>query len=92
MEGDLSQYIGFLGVPFILALVELVKKVSQDKQGNDRLPKQVIPALGVLFGLVINIGLAYYQHIALVPALFLGLATGLVAGGLYSGVKALVGR
>jgi hypothetical protein len=73
-------------------LVELVKRSLQDDQGNDRLPKQLMPLLGVLFGVAINVGVAVYQQAPMVPALFVGVGVGLMGSGLYSGAKALVGR
>lgn len=93
MEGDLTQFIGLAGVPFIIALVEAAKWIlGQKEDGSDRLPKEAVPALDLVLGAAINVGLAYYQHLPLVPGFFLGLVAGLTAAGLYSGAKALIGR
>lgn len=92
MDIDLSSYVGVMGLPFVIALVALVKYVCRDNGDSERFPKRFVPVLGIGFALLINMGVAWYQGAALVPALFLGVGVGLMASGLYSGTKAVLGK
>ena len=68
-----------LGVPLIIALVELLKLFSQDK-------RFYAPA-AVLLGTLLYLGVGLYYGADPVEAALKGLAAGLAAVGLYSGAK-----
>lgn len=90
---DVSQIIASVAsVPFILALTEIIKRGFRDRYGVDHLPAQALPALDLVLGVVLNVGIAYWQHTDPVLGLFVGLVMGATAAGTYSGAKALRGR
>lgn len=90
---DLSQFVGpGVGVAVILGIVEMIKRAKQDDQGVDHLPKQIIPLLDVGIGVVFHLALAMQLHTDLGMAVFVGLLTGMMASGVYSGGKAALGN
>lgn len=66
----------------VIALVEVAKKVG--------LPSRWAPVLSIVLGVVGLLSLTFFQPVTTV--VFTGLVVGLSACGLYSGVKATVGK
>lgn len=64
-------------VPFILGVVELVKKLG--------LPSKFCPIVGVVLGVVI--GIVYISPTDITKGILVGASLGLSAVGLYSGTK-----
>jgi len=64
-------------VPFILGIVELVKKLG--------LPSKFCPIVGVVLGIVI--GIVYISPADITKGILVGASLGLSAVGLYSGTK-----
>lgn len=64
-------------VPFILGIVELVKKLG--------LPSKFCPIVGVALGVVI--GMVYVSPTDIAQGVLVGASLGLSAVGLYSGTK-----
>ena len=73
MEG--TEFYGIGIVPVIVALSEAVKRAG--------LNIKLIPLFNIILGLIA--GFAFYPDIK--QAILIGMAFGLSAGGLYSGVK-----
>jgi hypothetical protein len=73
---ELLQYAGIPAVVLIIGIAELIKKLGFN-------PK-FIPIINLALGLVAGIGLNTED---IVKGIFVGLAVGLSASGLYSGVK-----
>ena len=88
--------VGIGGVYFILALTDWVKTTFP------RMPKRFYPSVAVCWGLFINVGWALVmlgagltqQHPVVIMAvgIVVGISTGLMASGLYSGSKAWKSR
>lgn len=76
---------GLIGIPVVLALVELVKRTFPD------LPVRFYPVVSLLFAILINVGAAIYQHEDLGVSIIAGLVVGLSASGLYAGGRTLTG-
>ena len=76
---DANVAIAGGGVAIVIGLVALCKPFVGDKR--------FWPVLGLAFGLVLNIGLAYFRATDMTTAVILGVMSGLSASGLYSGVK-----
>lgn len=74
-----DQFIGLAGFPIITALVSVFKPWLPDERLH--------PPLALALGILLNVGIAYYQATDLVLALLLGVVTGLAASGLYSQAK-----
>ncbi len=76
----LKSIIGLVGVPVILALVQLFKPFVKDTR--------YYPLIGVCLGLVINLvaawGIGITARVDWVVASFQGILAGLAASGLYS--------
>ena len=72
-------------VSFIMAIAEIAKGIGLDKR--------FIPILDVLLGVAIGI-LVYtvYSGMGIVEGIIIGLATGLSACGLFSGIKNVAGK
>lgn len=73
---ELLQYAGIPAVVLIIGIAELIKKLGFN-------PK-FIPIINLVLGLVAGIGLNTDD---IIKGIFVGLAVGLSASGLYSGVK-----
>jgi hypothetical protein len=80
----LNQYSGVLGLPVIIALVELVKYVFP------KLNKRALPPIAIVIAvgwLILTVqGLTTQQYAAA------GIILGLSGSGLFSGVKAILGK
>jgi hypothetical protein len=80
----ISQYSGVLGIPVVIALIELVKYVFP------KLTKRAIPPIAILIGIgwlvLTTPGLTTQQYAAA------GIIFGLSGSGLFSGTKALLGK
>jgi hypothetical protein len=81
---EMRELFGLAGVPFIIAMVEMVKRSFPGLHGETFAP------LAVFFGIVINGAVGMYLGIDTFPAIMTGIVAGLVASGLYSGGKAVV--
>lgn len=89
MEGsvvDLRELVGLAGVPAVLAIVELVKRVYPGVEGR------WLPLLVLGVALTINVGVGYKLGFDLVVAAVTGLLVGLAASGLYSQGKTVMER
>ena len=80
---EMRELFGLAGVPFIVALVELVKRSFPGLHG------EVFAPLAVFFGIVMNGAVGYYLEVEPFPAIMTGIVAGLAASGLYSGGKAM---
>ena len=70
-------------VALIVGIVEVIKKAGMDKRA--------LPFLDLLFGLAIGITLyGYVQGYGIVNGVLVGLALGLSACGLFSGIKNVI--
>jgi hypothetical protein len=77
---------GFAGIPIIVALVEMVKRVVPKDT-----PVGVYPIVSLIFGLALNVGVGAYRHSDMGLAVIGGLIVGLAASGLYSGGRTVTG-
>lgn len=83
---DLRELVGLAGVPAVLAIVELVKRVYPGVEGR------WLPLLVLGVALAINVGVGYKLGFDLVVAAVTGLLVGLAASGLYSQGKTVMER
>lgn len=83
---NLDELIKYLLTPvgqiaLIMALAEMIKRL-------DIVPKKFIPAIDVILGVVSGIVVfGYYLGFGAIKGVILGLAIGLSACGLFSGIK-----
>lgn len=75
---NIVDVVGLAGVPVIVGLVELVKKILPD------LEPRWHPLVAMIFALLINVGFGVSQVGDLRLAVVYGFAAGLAASGLYS--------
>ena len=75
--------VGVAGVPVVVGMVELTKRVFPD------LTPRLYPVLALAFGVALNLALLGYSGAEPIEAIVVGLVTALLASGLYSQVKAL---
>lgn len=77
----INQLINPVGqVALVMALAELFKQVGFDKK--------YIPVVDVILGLISGVGVfSFLLHYSVAEGIILGLAVGLSACGLFSGVK-----
>ena len=80
---DLQALLGAGGAPLVAALVTAFVKpwLANDKW---------YPAAAIVLGTLWNVAIAAALGLALPPAALLGIATGLMASGLYSTAKTLI--
>ena len=78
---DYGDFVGLVGAPFIVGIVEICKKFIPD----DRF----YPVIALLLGVIWNLGIAVSRQGDILLAVLVGVATGLAAGGLYSGQKTI---
>lgn len=71
-------------VPLIVGVVQVAKLTG--------LPDRFAPLASLILGLVLSAGLGLSQNDFTAESLLVGIALGLSASGLYSGVKASVGQ
>ncbi|MCL5074214.1 MAG: hypothetical protein M1136_00970 [Chloroflexi bacterium] len=83
---EMQEFLGLAGVPLIIALVELVKRAFPG------LSNRYYPLVSLALGVALNTAIAYHLGTDRLEGAFLGLITGLVASGLYSGGKTVVNR
>jgi uncharacterized membrane protein len=76
MEFNLASYLFFGSVGIILGLVQVVKLWIGDTR--------TYPIFSIVFGLIINIGLAKVTGVDLVSSIVMGVIAGLSAAGIYS--------
>jgi hypothetical protein len=78
--GDFTarDLIGVAGVPAIVGLVELAKRVFPD------LSPRLYPVLALVYGIGINLALLAYSGAGPVEAVAVGIVAALMASGLYS--------
>jgi len=85
LEESLRSLIGLGSVPFIVGLVEIIKKWVADGR--------YYPLFAIAFGLAINVGIAWAfavtGRIEWVGACLVGALAGLASSGLYSGVTTI---
>jgi hypothetical protein len=86
MDIGFNSVTGLIGIPIIVALVELVKRTSPPDT-----PVRIYPLVSLVFGLALNMGVAWYQHTDIGLAAIVGLVVGLAASGLYSGGRTVTG-
>jgi hypothetical protein len=77
-----NDFIGLAGVPFLVFLVEAIKKMFPD------LPARFLPAVSMATGVVLNIGLALLLAADWRTAAFVGMIAGAVASGTFAYGKA----
>ena len=75
-----TAYFGVGFVPLVIGLVEVAKRAG--------LPSRFAPLLSLFLG----VGLMFAVGADIIQATVLGLAVGLSASGLYSGVRASIGE
>jgi hypothetical protein len=80
---DLDTLRGMGGAPFVLALTEVIKRMFPE------LPSRWIPLVAIFWGMILNVSCAWYYGDPLFPSVWIGTASGLIAVGSYSAVKAL---
>lgn len=81
---ELQALVGLGGAAVVVALVQAVKPVVTDTRWH--------PLVALACGVLWNLGLALALGRPLPAAAVLGVTTGLVAAGAYSGVRAAAGR
>ncbi len=81
---ELRPFAGLGGVPLVLAMVEVAKRVFP------KLEARWYPLLSLAFGVLIAVGLALLFQTHLGVAVATGLISGLTASGAFSGTKAAV--
>jgi len=83
-----GEFLGMAGVPLIVALTEMIKRVFPE------VSPRWYPVIAVMIGMTLNLLGTYVGGgagpVAAVNAMLAGLAAGLAAVGLYSGTKAAV--
>jgi hypothetical protein len=75
--------VGVAGVPAVVGLVELVKRVFPE------LSPRLYPVLALAFGVGINLALRGYSGAEPVEAVAVGVVAALMASGLYSQARAM---
>lgn len=75
---ELKDFVGIAGAPFVVALTEAVKVTFPD------IPSRWYPSIAVLWGLILNIGIALVIQSNMPVAIVIGVATGLLASGLFA--------
>ena len=80
-----ADYAGWAGVPIVIALVAAVRSGTS-------LDKRWTPLLSIISGIAWQTGLAVVQHQERDVAVLMGVLTGLLASGLWSSTKAVVGK
>jgi len=78
---DIRDFVGIGGVPLVQALVALVKTSFPG------LSARYYPSVSVVFGVVVNLALAYLLESDYRIAVVVGVVTGLVASGLFDYAK-----
>lgn len=78
------EIFGISVVLVIIGLIQLAKNVG--------LPTRYAGVAAVVLGVLASLGYAYFAESTWLQALFVGLALGLSAAGLYSAGKAAVGK
>ena len=73
-----SDYAGIAGLPLVVAIVEMAKKMFPD------LPARFLPAVSVAVGVLLYIGIAWLLKGDVRVASFIGVVTGMAASGLYA--------
>lgn len=81
---ELQAIVGISGVPFILALVQLLKPFVTDSRWY--------PLIALAAGVVLNVAVSFAVRTDPVSATLAGLIAGLTASGLYSQGKAIAGQ
>lgn len=86
MDSELfKSLLGLSGIPFILALTQLLKPFIGDTRWY--------PVIALAFGLALNIAIAWVlgadNRADILAAAILGIMAGLAASGIYSGVSTL---
>ena len=78
MDLSIEQFVGIAGAPFVQALTELVKNTFP------RLESRWYPAISVIWGVILNVALAVIIITSIPVAVIMGVATGLLASGLFA--------
>ncbi len=81
---ELSDFWGLAGLPFVMALVQVVKAYVDDKRAY--------PLVAMAFGIAINLAVGFQTGVSPLLAVLLGVVVGLAASGLYSSGKAISGN
>lgn len=71
---NLVQFVGLSGAPTIQQAVQYLRD-------QWKLPTYLAPFTAVLFGMLMNVGLAWYLHSDLTQGVLVGALTGLFASG-----------
>lgn len=82
---ELRELAGLLGVPVVIALVKATEMVLQ-------IERRWLPVAAVIWGIALNLGLAYILGTPYASAVVWGIIAGLAAVGLFSGTRATMGR
>ena len=75
---DIREIAGLAGAPLVQALTELIKVMFP------LMESRWYPAISVFWGVVLNIALAFILNTGKPEACIVGVATGLLASGLFS--------
>jgi len=82
---ELRELAGLLGVPVVIALVKATEMVLL-------LSRRWLPVVAIIWGIVLNLALAYILATPYPSAVVWGAIAGLAAVGLFSGTRATLGR
>ncbi len=80
---ELSDFWGFAGVPFIVALVAVAKAWVSDTRW--------LPPLALALGVILNVGITANTGKDLLTGVLVGLAVGLASSGLYEQGRSVLG-
>ncbi|MBI4318716.1 MAG: hypothetical protein HY675_09515 [Chloroflexi bacterium] len=82
---ELRELIGMAGVPVIVALVEVVKRVGPE------VPERTYPVWALVFGIGLNVLVGWQLGVDPMVSALTGIVAGLAASGLYSQAKVAIG-
>jgi len=82
---ELKELAGLLGVPVVIALVKATELVLQ-------ISKRWLPVAAIIWGIILNLALAYILSTPYQSAVVWGVIAGLAAVGLFSGTRATIGK
>lgn len=81
---EINSFWGLIGTPLIAALLQAAKPFVNDKR--------FYPLMAIGMGVALNLGVALNQGYDPFLGVLLGIVVGLGASGLYSSVKAGIGK
>jgi len=75
---DIKELVGLAGAPIVQALTELIKNTFP------ALESRWFPAISLIWGIILNVALAAILTTSIPVAIVVGVATGLLASGLFT--------